>query len=55
MNNNVFDDLPLLLAVPRAASILGISRDHAKVFNYARIYGAGQSFAARTASRPIAR
>lgn len=26
MNNTVFDDLPLLLAVPRAARILGISR-----------------------------
>ena len=26
MQNNVFDDLPLLLSVPRAASILGISR-----------------------------
>lgn len=26
MNNNVFDELPLLRAVPRAATILGISR-----------------------------
>jgi excisionase family DNA binding protein len=26
MENNVFDDLPLLLAVPHAARILGISR-----------------------------
>jgi hypothetical protein len=26
MNDNVFDDLPLLLAVPRAAELLGISR-----------------------------
>lgn len=26
MESNVFDHLPLLLAVPRAASILGISR-----------------------------
>lgn len=26
MENNVFDELPLLLAVPRAAEILGISR-----------------------------
>lgn len=26
MNNNVFDKLPLLLAVPHAAEILGISR-----------------------------
>jgi predicted DNA-binding transcriptional regulator AlpA len=26
MENNVFNELPLLLAVPRAASILGISR-----------------------------
>ena len=26
MDSNVFDDLPLLLAVPRAADILGISR-----------------------------
>ncbi|MDN4518666.1 helix-turn-helix domain-containing protein [Mycolicibacterium austroafricanum] len=26
MNNNVFDELPLLLAVPHAAEILGISR-----------------------------
>ena len=24
--NNVFDDLPLLLAVPRAAALLGIGR-----------------------------
>jgi DNA polymerase gamma 1 len=27
------------------AKILGISRDHAKVFNYGRIYGAGEKFA----------
>lgn len=26
MIDNVFDDLPLLLSVPRAASLLGISR-----------------------------
>ncbi|WP_231987340.1 helix-turn-helix domain-containing protein [Mycobacterium sp. 852014-50255_SCH5639931] len=26
MENNVFNDLPLLLAVPRAAQLLGISR-----------------------------
>ena len=26
MENNVFNDLPLLLAVPRAAALLGISR-----------------------------
>lgn len=26
MENSVFDQLPLLLAVPRAAAILGISR-----------------------------
>lgn len=26
MENNVFNELPLLLVVPRAASILGISR-----------------------------
>ncbi|WP_225345066.1 helix-turn-helix domain-containing protein, partial [Mycobacterium avium] len=26
LENNVFDELPLLLAVPRAAEILGISR-----------------------------
>ena len=30
----------------RTASILGMSRDHAKVFNYGRIYGAGVKFAA---------
>nr|POE85069.1 dna polymerase gamma, mitochondrial [Quercus suber] len=29
----------------RTAKILGISRNDAKVFNYGRIYGAGQSFA----------
>ncbi|KCV68887.1 hypothetical protein H696_04304 [Fonticula alba] len=29
----------------RTAEILGISRDHAKVFNYSRIYGAGQKHA----------
>ncbi|KXJ06016.1 DNA polymerase subunit gamma-1, partial [Exaiptasia diaphana] len=29
------------------ASTIGISRDHAKVFNYGRIYGAGQRFAER--------
>ena len=29
----------------RTASILGISRDHAKVFNYGRIYGAGEKCA----------
>jgi excisionase family DNA binding protein len=26
MENNAFEDLPLLLAVPRAAKLLGISR-----------------------------
>ena len=26
MDNNVFNDLPLLLTVPRAATLLGISR-----------------------------
>jgi excisionase family DNA binding protein len=26
LQNNVFNDLPLLLAVPRAAALLGISR-----------------------------
>ncbi|CAG8462272.1 5146_t:CDS:1 [Paraglomus occultum] len=29
----------------RTAKILGISRDHAKIFNYGRIYGAGLKFA----------
>lgn len=29
------------------AKAVGISRDHAKVLNYARIYGAGQQFATR--------
>ncbi|WAR00192.1 DPOG1-like protein, partial [Mya arenaria] len=29
----------------RVADTVGISRDHAKVFNYGRIYGAGQTFA----------
>ncbi|XP_074645763.1 DNA polymerase subunit gamma-1-like isoform X2 [Tubulanus polymorphus] len=29
----------------KIASTLGISRDHAKIFNYSRIYGAGQRFA----------
>uniref|UniRef100_A0A4W3I1Q2 DNA polymerase subunit gamma-1 n=1 Tax=Callorhinchus milii TaxID=7868 RepID=A0A4W3I1Q2_CALMI len=29
------------------AATVGISREHAKVFNYARIYGAGQAFAQR--------
>lgn len=31
----------------RTAKILGISRNDAKVFNYGRIYGAGQQFAAQ--------
>ncbi|XP_075996851.1 DNA polymerase subunit gamma-1 [Genypterus blacodes] len=31
----------------RTADAVGISRDHAKVFNYGRIYGAGQPFAER--------
>ncbi|XP_067999513.1 DNA polymerase subunit gamma-1 [Melanerpes formicivorus] len=31
----------------RTASTVGISREHAKVFNYGRIYGAGQPFAER--------
>ena len=30
----------------KTASILGISRDEAKIFNYGRIYGAGKRFAA---------
>lgn len=29
------------------ADAVGISREHAKVFNYGRIYGAGQPFAER--------
>lgn len=33
------------------AKIMGISRDHAKVFNYARIYGAGQRFAKQLLQR----
>ncbi|XP_048583688.1 DNA polymerase subunit gamma-1-like isoform X2 [Nematostella vectensis] len=31
----------------KTADTIGISRDHAKVFNYGRIYGAGQKFAER--------
>ncbi|KAI2648511.1 DNA polymerase subunit gamma-1 [Labeo rohita] len=31
----------------RTADAVGISREHAKVFNYGRIYGAGQPFAER--------
>ncbi|XP_033823740.1 DNA polymerase subunit gamma-1 isoform X2 [Periophthalmus magnuspinnatus] len=31
----------------RTAETVGISREHAKVFNYGRIYGAGQPFAER--------
>lgn len=31
----------------RTADSVGISREHAKVFNYGRIYGAGQPFAER--------
>ena len=31
----------------RTADILGISRDHAKVFNYGRIYGSGVAFASQ--------
>lgn len=31
----------------RTAEAVGISREHAKVFNYGRIYGAGQPFAER--------
>lgn len=31
----------------KTAATVGISREHAKVFNYGRIYGAGQSFAER--------
>ncbi|KAI1235182.1 hypothetical protein IHE44_0002818 [Lamprotornis superbus] len=31
----------------RTAATVGISREHAKVFNYGRIYGAGQQFAER--------
>lgn len=33
------------------AQAVGISRDHAKVINYARIYGAGQQFAERLLSQ----
>ncbi len=29
----------------KTASLVGISRDQAKVFNYGRIYGAGKTFA----------
>lgn len=29
----------------KTADMVGISREHAKVFNYGRIYGAGQPFA----------
>jgi len=31
----------------KTAQIVGISRDHSQVMNYGRIYGAGQTFAAR--------
>lgn len=31
----------------RTADTVGISREHAKVFNYGRIYGAGRPFAER--------
>lgn len=31
----------------KTAATVGISREHAKVFNYGRIYGAGQPFAER--------
>lgn len=31
----------------RTADTVSISREHAKVFNYGRIYGAGQPFAER--------
>nr|XP_045002261.1 DNA polymerase subunit gamma-1 isoform X1 [Jaculus jaculus] len=31
----------------KTATTVGISREHAKIFNYGRIYGAGQSFAER--------
>ncbi|XP_075431286.1 DNA polymerase subunit gamma-1 isoform X2 [Ascaphus truei] len=31
----------------KTASTVGITREHAKVFNYGRIYGAGQAFAER--------
>ncbi len=31
----------------KTASLIGISRDHAKVFNYGRIYGAGLKFAVK--------
>ncbi|NXA33192.1 DPOG1 polymerase, partial [Eudromia elegans] len=31
----------------RTAATVGISREHAKIFNYGRIYGAGQPFAER--------
>lgn len=31
----------------KTATTVGISREHAKIFNYGRIYGAGQPFAER--------
>lgn len=31
----------------KTAATVGISREHAKIFNYGRIYGAGQPFAER--------
>jgi DNA polymerase gamma 1 len=35
----------------RSAKILGASRDHAKIFNYARIYGSGVKFSAQLLAR----
>jgi DNA polymerase gamma 1 len=35
----------------RTAAILGMTRDHAKVFNYGRIYGAGVKYAAQLLQR----
>ena len=35
----------------RTASILGMTRDHAKIFNYGRIYGAGVKYAAQLLQR----
>ena len=37
LENNMFDELPLLLAVPRAAALLGISRAAAY-----RLVGSGE-------------
>ena len=54
MDNNVFNDLPLLLAVPRAATLLGISRAAAY-----RLVASGELPARRLGGRvyfvPVAR